>query len=85
MNPWICWSSSADTTPPTRRICRNRGEPWIRSFHIDTPDRLDSTANTIEHKPLGDALTTEADFLPAGPVTVGITSGASTRTERWKR
>ena len=66
---------NSSNTTHLQEIAVSRG---IRSFHIDTPDRLDSTANTIEHKPLGDALTTEADFLPAGPVTVGITSGAST-------
>ena len=32
----------------------------------------------IEHKPLAEALRRETGFLPAGPVTVGITSGAST-------
>lgn len=47
-------------------------------FHIDTPDRLDAQANAIEHKPLNENLRRESNFLPAGPVTVGITSGAST-------
>ena len=50
----------------------------IRSFHIDTPDRINTSQNTIEHKPLGEKLATAKNFLPYGPVTVGITSGAST-------
>ena len=57
-----------------QEIAISRG---IRSFHIDTPDRI-SDGNDICHKPLGEDLTTEANFLPQGPVNVGITSGAST-------
>ncbi|MFL0787644.1 MAG: 4-hydroxy-3-methylbut-2-enyl diphosphate reductase, partial [Prochlorococcus sp.] len=34
--------------------------------------------NTINHKPLDKDLIIEKDFLPAGKVNVGITSGAST-------
>ena len=57
-----------------QEIAVSRG---IRSFHIDTPERI-SADNSIEHKPLGQELIREMNFLPAGPVTVGITSGAST-------
>ncbi len=50
----------------------------IRSFHIDTPERIGELNNTITHKPLSDELRTESNFLPDGEVNVGITSGAST-------
>ena len=50
----------------------------IRSFHIDTPERIGEENNTITHMPLGGELLTEKRFLPEGLVNVGITSGAST-------
>ena len=49
----------------------------IRSFHIDTPERI-GPGNRIEHRPLGGGVELEEPFLPAGPVRVGLTSGAST-------
>ena len=66
---------NSSNTTHLQEIAVSRG---IRSFHIDTPDRLDAQANAIEHKPLNENLRRESNFLPAGPVTVGITSGAST-------
>ena len=65
---------NSSNTTHLQEIAISRG---IRSFHIDTPERIGAD-NSIEHKPLGQELTREANFLPAGPVTVGITSGAST-------
>ncbi len=50
----------------------------IPSFHIDSAARV-SLGNRIEHKPLhGDQLKQESDWLPAGKISVGVTSGAST-------
>ena len=66
---------NSSNTTHLQEIAVSRG---IRSFHIDTPDRIDETTNSIEHKPLSEDLKREQVFLPAGPVTVGITSGAST-------
>jgi len=66
---------NSSNTTHLQEIAVSRG---IRSFHIDTPERLDAASNSIEHKPLSEALRRENNFLPAGPVTVGITSGAST-------
>ena len=66
---------NSSNTTHLQEIAVSRG---IRSFHIDTPDRLDAQANAIEHKPLNENLRLESNFLPAGLVTVGITSGAST-------
>jgi len=65
---------NSSNTTHLQEIAVSRG---IRSFHIDTPERIGAD-NSIEHKPLGQELTRESDFLPGGPVTVGITSGAST-------
>ncbi len=65
---------NSSNTTHLQEIAVSRG---IRSFHIDTPERI-GPGNRIEHKPLGGALETVEPFLPAGPVRVGLTSGAST-------
>ncbi|MGB3670992.1 MAG: 4-hydroxy-3-methylbut-2-enyl diphosphate reductase [Phormidesmis sp.] len=50
----------------------------IPSFHIDSAARI-GPGNTIKHKPLDTkSLSTEANWLPTGKVSVGVTSGAST-------
>lgn len=50
----------------------------IPSYWVDTAERLDPASNTITHKLAhGELVTTEA-WLPNRPVTIGITSGAST-------
>jgi 4-hydroxy-3-methylbut-2-enyl diphosphate reductase len=66
---------NSSNTTHLQEIAISRG---IRSFHIDTPDRIDETTNSIEHKLLSEDLKRDQIFLPPGPVTVGITSGAST-------
>jgi 4-hydroxy-3-methylbut-2-enyl diphosphate reductase len=65
---------NSSNTTHLQEIAVSRG---IRSFHIDTPERI-GPGNRIEHKPLGGNLELEEPFLPAGPIRVGITSGAST-------
>jgi 4-hydroxy-3-methylbut-2-enyl diphosphate reductase len=65
---------NSSNTTHLQEIAVSRG---IRSFHIDTPERI-GPGNRIEHKPLGGALEVEEPFLPEGPVRVGLTSGAST-------
>ncbi len=53
-------------------------ERSLPSFHIDSATRI-GPGNLIEHQPLhGTALVTTADWLPAGKISVGVTSGAST-------
>ena len=52
-------------------------ERQIPSYHVDSADRL-GPGNQIEHKPLHGELTVTQNWLPDGPITVGITSGAST-------
>jgi len=65
---------NSSNTTHLQEIAVSRG---IRSFHIDTPQRIGPN-NRIEHKPLGADLETVEPFLPSGPIRVGITSGAST-------
>jgi 4-hydroxy-3-methylbut-2-en-1-yl diphosphate reductase len=52
-------------------------EHQIPSYHIDSADRILADYR-LEHKPLGQELTTIDHWLPAGHINVGITSGAST-------
>jgi 4-hydroxy-3-methylbut-2-enyl diphosphate reductase len=48
------------------------------TYHIEDADRIES-AGRIRHKPFGAAAEVAAEnWLPAGPVTVGLTAGAST-------
>ncbi len=49
----------------------------IPSYHIDCADRI-GPGNRVEHKPLNQSLTLTENWLPDGPIVVGITSGAST-------
>jgi 4-hydroxy-3-methylbut-2-en-1-yl diphosphate reductase len=52
-------------------------EREIPSYHIDSADRI-GPGNQVEHKPLNQSLTMTENWLPEGPIVVGITSGAST-------
>jgi 4-hydroxy-3-methylbut-2-enyl diphosphate reductase len=52
-------------------------EHHIPSVHIDSGDRI-GPGNRVTHKPLGKDLESLEPWLPAGPITVGVTSGAST-------
>jgi 4-hydroxy-3-methylbut-2-enyl diphosphate reductase len=52
-------------------------ERKIPSYHIDSAERI-GPGNRVEHKPLGGNLEVQENWLPAGPIVVGITSGAST-------
>jgi 4-hydroxy-3-methylbut-2-enyl diphosphate reductase len=61
------------------RICATR----VATYHVADPECL-SSAGTVRHRPIGAPSTsaiTEAvteGWLPAGPVTIGLTAGAST-------
>jgi 4-hydroxy-3-methylbut-2-enyl diphosphate reductase len=61
------------------RICADR----VRTYHIADPGCLES-ARAIRHRPIGAPSTTAGleqvtrDWLAAGPLTVGLTAGAST-------
>jgi 4-hydroxy-3-methylbut-2-enyl diphosphate reductase len=64
---------NSSNTQALARICA----PRLPTFHISGADRLQGTA--IRHRPVGthDEIATEG-WLPEGPVTVGLTAGAST-------
>jgi 4-hydroxy-3-methylbut-2-en-1-yl diphosphate reductase len=49
----------------------------IPSYHIDSADRI-GPGNQVEHKPLHQDLEIQHNWLPAGPLVIGVTSGAST-------
>ncbi len=66
---------NSSNTTHLQEIAVSRG---IRSFHIDTPERIGDDSNRIIHKPLGEDTLKDEIFLPDGQVNVGITSGAST-------
>lgn len=66
---------NSSNTTHLQEIAVERGIP---SFHIDSAARV-GPGNRIEHRPLhseGEAIA--HDWLPAGKISVGVTSGAST-------
>jgi 4-hydroxy-3-methylbut-2-en-1-yl diphosphate reductase len=65
---------NSSNTTHLQEISVERGIP---SYHIDSAERI-GPGNRIEHKPLDHDLIVTDDWLPAGPIVVGITSGAST-------
>jgi 4-hydroxy-3-methylbut-2-en-1-yl diphosphate reductase len=64
---------NSSNTQALARICAER----LPTFHISGADRIQGA--TIRHRPVGahDEIATE-DWLPGGPITVGLTAGAST-------
>ena len=65
---------NSSNTTHLQEIAVERGIP---SYHIDSAARI-GPGNRVEHKPLRSDLETQPNWLPNGPITVGITSGAST-------
>lgn len=65
---------NSSNTTHLQEIAVERGIP---SFHIDSADRI-GPGNRVEHKPLHHTLQVVENWLPAGKLVVGITSGAST-------
>ena len=60
----------------TRNLTRV-GAGRFPSYHVTGPDSLSAEA-IIHRDPASDAIVVSRDWLPAGPVTVGFTAGAST-------
>lgn len=65
---------NSSNTTHLQEIAIERGIP---SYHIDSPQRL-GPGNRIEHQPLHETVTISENWLPAGKIVIGITSGAST-------
>ncbi len=65
---------NSSNTTHLQEIAIERGIP---SYHIDSADRL-GPGNRVQHKPLNQDLEVTENWLPDGPVTIGVTSGAST-------
>jgi 4-hydroxy-3-methylbut-2-enyl diphosphate reductase len=65
---------NSSNTTQLQQIAQERGLP---SYHIDSVERIKSRSS-IEHRQLNGELVTTENWLPAGEIVVGVTSGAST-------
>lgn len=68
---------NSSNTNHLAHLCRG----YTTTYHISDSTRIDPVAGTISHKPVLDPEAPEdmaRDWLPAGPLTIGITAGAST-------
>jgi 4-hydroxy-3-methylbut-2-enyl diphosphate reductase len=64
---------NSSNTQALARICAAK----MPTFHIDSPEAV--AADVIRHRPIGSHdLAETAGWLPPGPVSVGLTAGAST-------
>jgi len=66
------WDSSN-----TRHLVEIPDMAGIPAYHIDRAERLLPT-NAIEYRTVDGEIKTLENWLPSGPVTIGVTSGAST-------
>merc|ERR1712136_610510 len=86
----ICLVVGGFNSSNTTHLLEIVEEEGIRGYHVDCAERIggaDGSLNQIEHKPLSTSvrdamldtgLEISAGFLSDGPVTIGLTSGAST-------
>ena len=65
---------NSSNTTQLQQIAIERGIP---SYHIDSADRI-GPDNRVEHKVLHGNMEVQENWLPAGKIVVGVTSGAST-------
>lgn len=66
------WDSSN-----TRHLVEIPEMAGIRAYHIDRAERL-RPDNSIEYRTVDGKIEVIENFIPKGPVTIGVTSGAST-------
>ncbi len=66
---------NSSNTSHLQEIAEHKGIP---SFWVDSAARIDVAGNTVLHKLAHGELVETKGWLPAGPLRVGITSGAST-------
>ena len=68
---------NSSNTNHLAHLCRE----YTTTFHIQDASCIDPAAGTIRHKPElapNAPEVTTADWLPPGPVSIGLTAGAST-------
>jgi 4-hydroxy-3-methylbut-2-enyl diphosphate reductase len=68
---------NSSNTNHLAHLCRS----YTTTYHISDSTRIDAQTGTISHKPVLDPEAPESaerDWLPSGPLTIGITAGAST-------
>ncbi|HWH02253.1 MAG TPA: 4-hydroxy-3-methylbut-2-enyl diphosphate reductase [Gemmatimonadales bacterium] len=66
---------NSSNTTHLAAICHER----VPTYHIEDASGIDPDARTIRFRPVGAKTEeTKGDWLPAGPLVVGVTAGAST-------
>jgi 4-hydroxy-3-methylbut-2-enyl diphosphate reductase len=67
---------NSSNTMSLAALCDER----VPTYHIESPEAIDVEAGTVRYRPAGAHTdeATRAGWLPAGPVRVGLTAGAST-------